>query len=558
MWKEFKTGKSCPISFFPDFCSYLIDWCHCMFCYLVSDGSDSYSTQSSGVPDGNTFLFPSLRHKDQNAIARDVTALLHKVAKTGKVVGLTQKHSSQGFKHGAADDCSFNSNCPVPSTVARAGWDYSGEGMIFYYIFKAFHVATAGKTLAGWKIPKNDVFPPDCKAFLTDYNVDQYEAFCKTLFSGVRVPDLHDISRLKAFRDQMVATFLMYMPEYEDDLGGNDQVLNIVIRSAHEVTIGKHTLQIWGKLIKSKFELDNGASNVDNSLHPEVVKSYQQMSRELEEVKCENKEMANQLLAMNTRMTKLTDTSVEKNETIERLGSKIDSLVNVLGNVVDAVNNSATVAAAAAPAAVPAASSAKKRPLASIFTSPPPAATRPQKKQAVAVTPLQHFLRADTEAVKRISEMDCMQLSAKSLFVSQLLQNRLTHDMLHLAKSPTNRVKKVWEEIKLATPPENMYFLERRNLPKPGLATTDDRNHFINKAKATVDAAVMLINDRRVPAQQVIVQQRRDDSNVGKVRRGEKPMAKTVTFRGELKLSISSIATLLEDTAKLKIDYHEL
>jgi len=228
MWKEFKTGKSCPISFFPDFCSYLIDWCHCMFCYLVSDGSDSYSTQSSGVPDGNTFLFPSLRHKDQNAIARDVTALLHKVAKTGKVVGLTQKHSSQGFKHGAADDCSFNSNCPVPSTVARAGWDYSGEGMIFYYIFKAFHVATAGKTLAGWKIPKNDVFPPDCKAFLTDYNVDQYEAFCKTLFSGVRVPDLHDISRLKAFRDQMVATFLMYMPEYEEDLGGNDQVLNML------------------------------------------------------------------------------------------------------------------------------------------------------------------------------------------------------------------------------------------------------------------------------------------------------------------------------------------
>ena len=127
MWKEFKTGKSCPISFFPDFCSYLIDWCHCMFCYLVSDGSDSYSTLSSEVPNGNTFIFPSLRHKDQNAIARDVTALLHRVAKTKKVVGLTQKHSSQGFKHGAADDCSLNPNCPVPSSAARAGWDYSGE-----------------------------------------------------------------------------------------------------------------------------------------------------------------------------------------------------------------------------------------------------------------------------------------------------------------------------------------------------------------------------------------------------------------------------------------------
>ena len=196
---------------------------------------------------------------------------------------------------------------------------HSYQGMLFYYIFKAFHVATAGKTLAGWKIPKNDVFPPDCKAFLTDYNADQCEAFCKALFNGVRPPDLHDISRLKAFRDQMVATFLMCMPECENDLGGNDQVLNIVIRSAREVDIGKQTLLAWGKLIKSKFELDNAASNVDNSLHPEVVKSHQQMSRELEEVKCRNEEMANQLLAMNTRMIKLTDASKEKNETIERI-----------------------------------------------------------------------------------------------------------------------------------------------------------------------------------------------------------------------------------------------
>ena len=65
MWKERKTGKSAPLSFFPDAFSYSVDWCHCMFCYLVSDGGGLYNIQSGEVPDGKTFVFPSLRYQCQ-------------------------------------------------------------------------------------------------------------------------------------------------------------------------------------------------------------------------------------------------------------------------------------------------------------------------------------------------------------------------------------------------------------------------------------------------------------------------------------------------------------
>ena len=80
------------------------------------------------VPDGAKFVFPQFVHiGGDGGIARKITSILHSIAKEGTVPGLLEKHSSQGLKHGAADDCSYNLKCNLICTIARANWDYSGQ-----------------------------------------------------------------------------------------------------------------------------------------------------------------------------------------------------------------------------------------------------------------------------------------------------------------------------------------------------------------------------------------------------------------------------------------------
>ena len=57
-WNEVKTGKTCPVTLFPDVTHWEVCWWHAMFCYLMSDGAGAYGVAGATVPDGADFLFP--------------------------------------------------------------------------------------------------------------------------------------------------------------------------------------------------------------------------------------------------------------------------------------------------------------------------------------------------------------------------------------------------------------------------------------------------------------------------------------------------------------------
>lgn len=125
-WKEIKTGKSAPLAFFPDCKNYEMCWFHCMFCYLVCEGG-GFEVTSSLVPDGIKFLFPNFVYVAEATISSNITNKLHALAKTGKVAGLTDRHSSHGLKSGSADDCTYHKLCTIIALVSRGNWDYSGQ-----------------------------------------------------------------------------------------------------------------------------------------------------------------------------------------------------------------------------------------------------------------------------------------------------------------------------------------------------------------------------------------------------------------------------------------------
>lgn len=126
MWNEVKTGKTCPVTMFPDNTNWEICFWHSMFCYLMSEGTTSFDFAGSSVPEGVNFLFPYFQMRGQS-VSKGITDLLHKLAELKQIPGLTMRHTSHGLKSGASDDAALNFRCGVIAIVSRANWDYSGQ-----------------------------------------------------------------------------------------------------------------------------------------------------------------------------------------------------------------------------------------------------------------------------------------------------------------------------------------------------------------------------------------------------------------------------------------------
>lgn len=124
-WRELKTGKSAMMSFFADYKSYKVCWYHAMFCYILSRGQGFEIMVNDPLTEGSKFVFPAFVSISLVGVSSKITNIMKEWV--GKVPGLTAKHTSQGFKHGAVDDASFHDCCSIIAIVARANWDYTGQ-----------------------------------------------------------------------------------------------------------------------------------------------------------------------------------------------------------------------------------------------------------------------------------------------------------------------------------------------------------------------------------------------------------------------------------------------
>ena len=120
----------------------------------------------------------------EGGAASKVSRILEK-CRNGGVGGIPADSNSHGVRVGATDEMIFNHMLSVFAAIARGGWDFKADSMLFYYFTQELHVSQGGKALANWSNPNMHVSAPTLNA-ITDENGD-VERFCKALFASVDI-----------------------------------------------------------------------------------------------------------------------------------------------------------------------------------------------------------------------------------------------------------------------------------------------------------------------------------------------------------------------------------
>ena len=183
-WGEKKKGVQYLMTFHPDSTEWRVDVIHALACYVLcrqGGGSAPASPQESGVH----WLFASYVVMAEGGAANKVSRILEK-CRNGGVAGVPDGSNSHGVRVGATDEMIFNHMLSVFAAIARGGWDFKADSMLFYYFTQEVHVGQGGKALANWSNPNMHVSAPTLKA-ITDDNND-VERFCQALFTSVDIP----------------------------------------------------------------------------------------------------------------------------------------------------------------------------------------------------------------------------------------------------------------------------------------------------------------------------------------------------------------------------------
>lgn len=169
--------------------------------------------------------------------------------------------------------------------------------MLFWYVTRAYFVAIAGKALSAYPDPKQKVFPPTVAAFVTTANKALFGRFARELFLHTGLVELFDESHLLHFRDTMIASFLMHLKDFSEDVTKKDIVMTKLHQSARAVGIPFQQLLDWGKLVGERYQTENAAQAVNSAQNPDIVRAIQKQSQEICEGRREIQEFKAQYAA---------------------------------------------------------------------------------------------------------------------------------------------------------------------------------------------------------------------------------------------------------------------
>jgi hypothetical protein len=309
-WGETKGAKHSFLDFFPDAEDCPICMIHSLAAYLItSPGTVKSSTVD---PSGPSWIFPTFVNMADGGAASKASRILKSLVE--EVEGLTSGHTAHGLRAGAADDMLLNKLCNVIGAIFRGNWDFTGECVLFRYLFGKLFTSQAGKVLAGYENPDQEVAYPDLSIlFESAEQIQLLENLATAIFS---VDLLHE-KALKPFRNAMLASLLMYHDSLRAKYGREHLIVQTLEAAATRLNITTATLRDWGKKIEQKLR-------EKNSVGAKVAGSAEERAAiEIRGLRKENIALNTRLATMEDYLKKMMNVQDRMSDSLEKLARNV-------------------------------------------------------------------------------------------------------------------------------------------------------------------------------------------------------------------------------------------
>jgi uncharacterized protein YihD (DUF1040 family) len=304
-WGEVKVAKHSVLDFFPDADNnHLICMIHSLAAYLVTSPG---KVKSSTVTDAPAWIFPSFVDMADGGATSKASRILKNMV--DDVDGLHEGHTVHGLRAGAADDMLLNKDCNIIGAIFRGNWDFTGDCVLFRYLYGKLFTSQAGKVLAGYKNPDQAVAYPDLSVIINEDNADLINNFAISLFSV----DLLHKGPLKPFRNAMLAALLMHHHDITAEYGRDHVIVQALNSSATHLLIRTADLYQWGRKIKNDVERKN------NLNYNETGSAAERTEADIRQVREQNAQLHKKLDSTHDLVKKLVSV-------VEDLGKQIDTL----------------------------------------------------------------------------------------------------------------------------------------------------------------------------------------------------------------------------------------
>jgi hypothetical protein len=297
-WGELKGGKSSIMPFFPDFNECPACFVHAMASYQVCKAGRSSDGQVS-------WMFPAYVDMKGGGATTKASSILKRLR--GLVEGLLSEHTAHSLRAGASDDMLFHPLASIAGAIARGNWDFSGDCLLFRYMNGMIFVALAGKILAGYPNPEQDVAFPSlgivCRPEAPGV-AQSLEALAHSLF---KVEVLHS-ERLRPFRNAMLASLLMYHQVIAAKYGIYHILVRKMVCEALTLGISHSTLCSWGKAIGDDFHQRNRSNSTSRQpLEARATIELETLRSDVQHLLADNKQQSGKIEQMSEKIDFLTD-----------------------------------------------------------------------------------------------------------------------------------------------------------------------------------------------------------------------------------------------------------
>jgi len=236
-WNEVKTDKQMPMPFSHDHNDFALCFYFVMFCYFLVGGGSRFTTNPLFVNviaergmdnDDQTLVFPTLI----NNAANKVTSYLKDCVGEIDELPASVKICARGLRYGGLHEIQNNMSAGHYAALVRGGWamdekETRNTSSILYSVGNWESLMYGSKAIAGHPDVRVKVVSPTLEVLfeLKPMGIEKLNSLLQEIYGTLHFNILD--SHIRPFAGAAFASFLRFLPDFENSLGRKHPILCI-------------------------------------------------------------------------------------------------------------------------------------------------------------------------------------------------------------------------------------------------------------------------------------------------------------------------------------------